>query len=149
MKSPSSWCRVRCSVVGISNVEPSISVLRPSHESPRTSMPQRAASLSNSDQSASPVAAASKSPSRQRGAKWWTSAPDSAAITPPQFRRSRSLRCQDDHRHPHTRHRRHASCYLSRTRRGLFLSRLLTHLRKRAPTAPLKLYIFPLFAGLL
>ena len=32
---------------------------------------------------------------------------------------------------------------------ALFLSRLLTRLRKRAPAAPSKLYIFPLFAGLL
>jgi hypothetical protein len=33
-----------------------------------------------------------KYPSRQRGAQLWTSTPTSVAITPPWFRRSRSLR---------------------------------------------------------
>jgi hypothetical protein len=37
----------------------------------------------------------------------------------------------------------------SHARRGHFLIRLLTRLRKKAPTAPLNLCIFLLFAGLL
>jgi hypothetical protein len=59
-------CRVRCSVVGISKVEPSISTVNSSRESPRTSMLRRSASLSNSDQSAKSPPAASKCPSWQR-----------------------------------------------------------------------------------
>jgi hypothetical protein len=51
-------------VVGISRVEPSISALRSSRESPRTSMPQRSASPSNSDKSTRPQVAVSKSPKR-------------------------------------------------------------------------------------
>src|ERR671920_466782 len=43
----------------------------------------RPASALNSDQAQRPPAVASKSPSRQRGALWWMSAPDSAAIMPP------------------------------------------------------------------
>jgi hypothetical protein len=45
-KSLASWCRVRCSVVGIWRVELSISAARSSRESPRTSMPQRSSSAS-------------------------------------------------------------------------------------------------------
>ena len=101
------------------------------------------------DQSAMLPAAASKTPSRQRGAPSWTSTLASAAITPPWLRQSSSLCYQDDPRHLHTRHRRHASCYHRRARRDLFLSRLLTRLRKGASAAPSYLYIFPLFAGLL
>ena len=66
-------------------------------------------------------AAASKSPSRQRGVQWWTSALVSAAITPPWFRRFRSLPYQDD-----PRHRRHAGPRDSRPRREHFSIRLLT-----------------------
>jgi hypothetical protein len=47
-----------------------------------------------------------------------------------------------------TTHRKDARRRYSHARRGLFLIRLLTRLRKRTPTAPLKLAIFPPFAGL-
>ena len=73
-------------------VELSISAARPSRESPRTSISQRSASASNFDQSARPQVAALKRPSRQRGARWWTSSLASATITPPWLRLSSSLR---------------------------------------------------------
>jgi hypothetical protein len=64
-------------------------------------------------------------------------------------RRSISLRYQDDPRHLHPRHRRHARLRNSRTRRDPFSIRLLTRLCQRTPAARFGYLIFPLFAGLL
>ena len=58
-------------------------------------------------------------------------------------------RYQDNPRHLHTCHLRHARHRDSSPRRGHFSIRLLTRLRKGASAAPSNVYIFPLFAGLL
>jgi hypothetical protein len=59
---------------------------------------------------------------------------------------ARALPYQDDPRHLHTCHIHYARPRHSRARRGLFLIRLLTRLRKGASAALPELIIFPLFA---